>query len=86
MTKIALKPQEVSDIFGIPPGTLANLRWKKQGPRYFKRPAGRGVFYLLADVQDWLLSHPVQTLHTAGNQQDNILKGDPHGSDKVFIP
>ena len=62
LKRIALKPSEVREIFGIPEGTLANLRWAKRGPRYFKRPSGRGVFYLLADVEGWLTSQPVQTL------------------------
>lgn len=60
--KIVLKPSEVREMFGIPEGTLANLRWSKRGPRYFKRPGGRGVFYLLADVETWITSQPVQTL------------------------
>lgn len=70
MKKIALKPREVSDLFGIPEGTLANLRWKKRGPRYFKRPNGRGVFYLLTDVQNWLLSSPVLTADAQPNSEE----------------
>lgn len=62
LKKIALKPSEVRAMFGIPEGTLANLRWAKKGPRYFKKPNGRGVFYLLSDVHDWITSQPVQTM------------------------
>jgi hypothetical protein len=50
--KIALKPSEVSAMVGIPEGTLANLRWAEKGPRYFRKPGGRGIFYLLADLID----------------------------------
>jgi hypothetical protein len=57
--RIALKPSEVRETFGIPEGTLANLRWARKGPRYFKRPGGRGIFYLLADVEVWITSRPV---------------------------
>ena len=35
LKKIALTPAEVYAIFGVPPGTLANLRCCKRGPRYF---------------------------------------------------
>jgi hypothetical protein len=52
-------PQEVSQIFGIPAGTLANLRSKKEGPRFFKR--GRRVVYFFADVESWLRQNPVLT-------------------------
>ena len=62
LPRIVLKPSEVQQMFGIPEGSLANLRWAKRGPRYFKKPSGRGVFYLLADVESWITSHPVQTL------------------------
>jgi hypothetical protein len=64
LKKIALTPAEVYATFGIPPGTLANLRWSKRGPRYFKRPGGRGIFYLLSDVEAWITSCPVQTLES----------------------
>lgn len=63
LKKVVLKPAEVREMFGIPEGTLANMRWaKKNGPRYFKKPGGRGVFYLLADVEAWITSQPVQTM------------------------
>ncbi len=66
LKRIALKPSEVKAMFGIPEGTLANLRWAKKGPRYFKKPGGRGVFYLLSDVEDWITSNPVETIDSIG--------------------
>jgi hypothetical protein len=60
--RIAGTPSDVFARYGIPTGTLANLRWSKRGPRYFKKPGGRGVFYLLSDVEAWLLSQPVRTI------------------------
>ena len=61
--KVTLTSAEVEAMFGIPRGTQANMRWSKRGPRYFKKPGGgRGVFYLLADVEAWITSRPVQTL------------------------
>jgi len=35
-----LRPKDVSEIFGIPAGTLANLRYNKKGPKYYKYPGG----------------------------------------------
>ncbi len=66
LKRIVLKPSEVKAMFGIPEGTLANLRWAKKGPRYFKKPGGRGVFYLLSDVEDWITSNPVETIDSIG--------------------
>jgi hypothetical protein len=59
--KRTLRPFEVHDMFGIPEGTLANMRWAKRGPRYFKKPGGRGIFYLLSDVQEWITREPILT-------------------------
>ena len=78
MKKITLKPKEVCDLFGIPQGTLANLRWQKKGPRYFKRPSGRGVFYLQADVEDWLLSSPVLTTESLRTDVGSGLEVNPY--------
>jgi predicted DNA-binding transcriptional regulator AlpA len=55
-----LSPAEVEAIFGIPRGSLANLRWDKRGPRYFKVGA-RKVMYRVEDVQDWVERNPVLT-------------------------
>jgi len=63
--RIVLRPPEIHERYGIPEGTLANLRWAKKGPRYFRKPGGRGIFYLLSDVEEWLLSQPIQTLDSA---------------------
>jgi hypothetical protein len=57
--KKAYSPFEVSQAYGIPEGTLANLRMKKQGPRYFR--VGRRVLYLSEDLEAWIKANPVQT-------------------------
>jgi predicted DNA-binding transcriptional regulator AlpA len=58
--KITGTPSEIEKIFGIPRTSLANLRWSRRGPKFFK--AGpRRVLYRLADVQAWIESHPVLT-------------------------
>lgn len=41
-------------------GSLANLRSKKKGPRYYKN--GRKVLYRGSDIDAWLLENPVQTV------------------------
>lgn len=47
-----LTPKGVADQYSIPESTLANLRWAKQGPRYYK--VGRRVLYRVIDIEVWL--------------------------------
>ncbi|MCX5810156.1 MAG: DNA-binding protein [Proteobacteria bacterium] len=58
--KRTAKPGEISVIFGLDTGTLANMRSQKRGPRYYKQ--GRGVFYFLEDVEAWLKQNPMETI------------------------
>jgi len=59
MQKKAGTPRDVSQVFGIPLGTLANLRWMRKGPRFYYQ--GRRVVYFFADVESWLRRSPVLT-------------------------
>jgi len=59
-------PKVVSELYGIPIGTLANLRWKKEGAKFYKR--GRAVVYYLEDIESWLRSAPVLTADAIENQ------------------
>jgi hypothetical protein len=79
--KIVLSPIEVHKLYGLAVGTLANLRWAKRGPKYFKKPGGRGVFYLASDVETWLFSNPVLTVdnYKAGSRSPGSEGGDSHG-------
>jgi predicted DNA-binding transcriptional regulator AlpA len=56
--KITLRPRDVAEVFGIPKSTLAYLRCVGGGPRYFKQPGGRSIFYLLSEVEEWITSDP----------------------------
>lgn len=58
-TQKAAGPEEISEIYGIPRGTLANWRCRKEGPRFYKR--GRRVLYFLDEFEKWLKSVPVLT-------------------------
>lgn len=49
----AITPLQFELIYGIPRGSLANMRLEKRGPKYFK--AGkRRVLYLIEDIEKWL--------------------------------
>jgi len=62
--KRAITPKDLEEIYGIPRGSLANMRWAKKGPRYFK--AGpRRVIYMVEDVEEWISRNPVQTIDSA---------------------
>jgi len=56
----SVTPQQASVIFGIPAGTLANLRSQGRGAKYFKR--GKRVIYFVSDLEAWLKEEPVYTI------------------------
>jgi hypothetical protein len=60
--KKAAGPEMIAEIYGVPVGTLANLRSQGRGPRFYRR--GRRVIYFFADVEKWLTSQPCQTLES----------------------
>ena len=59
-SKRALSAGLVCELYDLDPGTLANLRSQRKGPRFFK--TGRKVYYRPEDVEAWLFSNPVQTI------------------------
>lgn len=48
-----LTPDEVSHILGIQPSTLANWRWRGDGPPYANL-GGRRIRYRLCDLTEWI--------------------------------
>lgn len=56
----AVTPQEASEIYPLSVGTLANERYHKRGPKYFR--CGRKVLYLVEDLEAWLFRNPVLTI------------------------
>ncbi|SPQ01648.1 hypothetical protein NBG4_640002 [Candidatus Sulfobium mesophilum] len=57
--KKSATPETISEDYGIPRGTLANMRSQGRGPKFYRR--GRRIVYFYADVEKWLTSDPVQT-------------------------
>jgi hypothetical protein len=56
----SLSPAAVERIYGIPRGSLGNLRWKKEGPKFYK--AGkRRILYMADDVEAWIHRRPIET-------------------------
>jgi hypothetical protein len=60
MERITLTPEQAGELYGLDTGTLANLRCKKQGPRYFK--VGRKILYRKIDLENWLFQRPIMTI------------------------
>ena len=55
----ALSPDQLYAAYGLNVGTMANLRNKNQGPKYFK--VGKKVVYFVEDIEAWIRQHPVLT-------------------------
>jgi len=56
----ALSPKDVAEIYSLSEGSLANMRSRREGPRYYK--IGRKVIYFITDIEDWLKRTPVLTI------------------------
>jgi hypothetical protein len=67
MSKKAMSTEEVSISYGVPRGSLANMRSRGEGPRFYKR--GRRVVYFVEDIENWLRSEPHQTKHSIEAQR-----------------
>jgi hypothetical protein len=57
--KKTLTPKDCENIYGLNPGTLANMRFHKIGPRYYK--LGKKVLYRAEDIESWLARNVVLT-------------------------
>ena len=55
---ITLNPKQVEAEYGIPVGTLANMRWRAEGIRFYR--AGRAILYRRADIEAWLETQAVE--------------------------
>jgi hypothetical protein len=51
--------QVKSDYPFLSPGSLANLRCRKEGPKYFK--LHKKVLYKRSDLEEWISAEPVLT-------------------------
>jgi len=53
-----LRSKEAAEIIGIAPGTLANLRCRNRGPRYYRQ--GRRIVYFISDIKMWMKIKPAE--------------------------
>jgi Iap family predicted aminopeptidase len=64
--KRTLTPQQVEEVYGIPAGTLANLRCQGRGAKYHtlgNRPGKRRrILYFIEDIEFWIRKNPIQTI------------------------
>ena len=51
-----LNSKEAAQILRVHPGTMEQLRFRGDGPRYFSPPGTRKVWYSERDVLAWLAS------------------------------
>ena len=58
--KKTISPETAAELYDLSRGSLANLRSKGKGPKFYKI-GGRKVLYRVEDFEAWLKSNPVQT-------------------------
>jgi hypothetical protein len=60
MQQVSITPEQAAKLYGLNAGSLANLRSRRQGPRYYK--VGKKIVYRVEDLERWLFDEPVMTL------------------------
>lgn len=67
LKKVTMTPEEIEAVYGIPRSYLANLRWRKEGAKYFS--VNRRIYYRISDFEAWFFSHPTMTRDAMELQQ-----------------
>jgi hypothetical protein len=57
--KKAVGAKDVASMYGVAEGTLANMRCRGEGPKYYRM--GRKILYRLEDAEQFFFSNPVMT-------------------------
>ena len=57
--KLAFSTGEAAEAIGTTKGVMANWRWAKIGPKYFRH--NRKIFYMRNDLLAWLTMNPTIT-------------------------
>jgi hypothetical protein len=60
LSKKVLTANEAAFMYGLAPGTLANWRHARVGPKFYK--LGGKVAYFLEDLDNWARQAPVETI------------------------
>lgn len=55
----AITAREASVLMGMSEGTLANMRCRREGPRFYKM--GGKIIYRISDIENFLFKNPVTT-------------------------
>jgi len=58
--KQAITAEQAAETYGLSKGTLANMRFAKRGPKFYK--IGRKILYKVTDIEAWLYQNPVMTV------------------------
>lgn len=55
--KVMVTPTEAAEIYGLSKGSLANMRFFGEGPKFYKI-GKRKVLYKISDLEEWLYQNP----------------------------
>lgn len=59
LPKKALSVSQACHVYDLDPGTMANLRSQKKGPRFYR--VGHKIYYRPEDLEQWLFRNPILT-------------------------
>ena len=66
--KLAFSTEEAADAIGSTKGVMANWRWARIGPKYYRQK--RKIFYLREDLLGWLKMNPTMTKDSYDIEQE----------------
>jgi predicted DNA-binding transcriptional regulator AlpA len=67
-TRVYLTPDQAAEYLHVSPGTLANWRTARKGPR-FRRHTARTVVYVQSELDAWSASQSVDTVNEMPNAE-----------------
>jgi len=68
-----ITPKSAAQTFGFCEGTLANLRSKKLGCKYYK--VNRKILYDFSEFESWIKRNPVMTMDSVAQENEQSRYG-----------
>ncbi len=62
ITPKAITPRQAAALYGFTVGQLCTMRYRKQGPRFYRTNSRGGIRYMVEDFEAWLKQNPVLTV------------------------
>ena len=66
---LSIGPKEAAKRYDLSVGTLANLRFQKRGPKYYR--CGRKILYRVPDLEEYLFQNVILTIDSIKDRENS---------------